>query len=56
MEGKKESNIEGYPSIISYECTKKIVEQMEKNICRIKIGKNQGTGFFSKAPFRKKII
>ena len=54
MEGKKESNIEGYPSIISYECTKKIVEQMEKSICRIKIGKNQGTGFFSKAPFRKK--
>ena len=30
MEGKKESILTGYPNIISYECTKKIMEQMEK--------------------------
>ena len=30
---------------------KKIIEQMEKNICRILIGKNQGTGFFCKIPY-----
>jgi hypothetical protein len=30
---------------------KKIIEQMERNICKINIGKNQGTGFFCKIPF-----
>ena len=37
--------------MFSYECTKKILEQMEKNICKNKIGKEQGTGFFCKIPF-----
>ena len=40
--------------MISYECTKKIIEQMEKYICKIKIGQEQGTGFFCKIPFPDK--
>ena len=39
---------------ISYECSKKILEQMEKNVCKIKVGQIQGTGFFCKIPFPDK--
>ena len=52
----KEKILTEYPNVISYECTKKIIEQMEKNICKIKIGNEQGTGFFCKIPFPDKII
>ena len=51
MEVKKESILTGYPNIIPLECAKKITEQMEKNICKIKIGNEQGTGFFCLIPF-----
>ena len=51
MKGKKESILSGYPHIISYDCHQKISEQMTKNICKIKIGGEQGTGFFCKIPF-----
>ena len=51
MEGKKEGLLIGYPSIISYECSKKIIEQMENNICKIKVDQEQGTAFFCKIPF-----
>ena len=51
MSENKESILAGYPNIISYECSKKIINQMERNICKIKIGKEQGTGFFCKIPF-----
>ena len=51
MEEDKENILVGYPNIISYECTKKIKEQMERNICKINIGNSQGTGFFTKIPF-----
>ena len=51
MEDNKENILVGYPNIISYECTKKIKEQMERNICKINIGNSQGTGFFTKIPF-----
>ena len=54
MVENKESILTGYPNIISYECTKKIIKQMESNICKIKIGKEQGTGFFCKIPFPNK--
>ena len=54
MEGKNESILIEYPNILSYECSKNIIEQMEKNICKIKIGDNQGTGFFCKIPFPDK--
>ena len=51
MEYSKENILIGYPNIISYECTKKIKEQMEKNVCKIIIGQSQGSGFFCKIPF-----
>ena len=51
MDVQKEHNLNGYPTVISYECTKKIIEQMDKNICRIKIDNIQCTGFFCKIPF-----
>ena len=33
---------------------KKIINQMEKTICRLKIEDEQGTGFFCKIPFPNK--
>ena len=51
-QNEKEGN--KYPGIISYDCNKKIVEQMEKCICKIKINNKQGTGFFCKIPFPDK--
>ena len=54
MEVNKESILSGFPSVVSYECSKKLIEQMEKNICKIKIGKELGTGFFCKIPFPNK--
>ena len=54
MEVNKESVLTGYPNIISYKCTKKLTEQMEQNICKITIDKEQATGFFCKIPFPNK--
>ena len=53
-EGEYESLIIGSPNIISYETTKTIMDQMEQNICEIKIGSLQGTGFFCEIPFPDK--
>ena len=50
MEEHKEKLLNAYPNVILYESTKKIIEQMERNICKINIGANQGTGFFTKIP------
>ena len=50
MEVFKESFLYEYPSIIPYDCSKKILEQMEKNICKVKSDKEKGTGFFCKIP------
>ena len=55
MEFEEEENtIARYPNLISHECSKKILEQMEKDVCKIKIGDEQGTGFFCKIPFPDK--
>ena len=54
MSGKKEGLLIEYPNVISYDCTKKLIEQMEKSIIKIKIGNNQGTGFFCQIPFPDK--
>ena len=54
MEEENESFLTGYPQPISYDCNKKIIEQMEKNIFKIKIGVEQGTGFFCNIPFPNK--
>ena len=50
-EEEKENQITGYPNVIPFNCTKEIIHQMEKNICKIKVGPIQGTGFFCKIPF-----
>ena len=54
MDEKEETILTGYPNVITYECSKKIIEQMESSIGKIKIGKTQGTCFFSKIPFPDK--
>ena len=54
MEDIKETIISNYPDIVPYECSKKIIKQMERNICKIKIGQEQGTRFFCKIPFPDK--
>ena len=54
-EVQKESLLTGYPNIISYESTKKILKQMEKNICKINLDNEQGTGFFCKIPFPNEV-
>ena len=56
MEDNKEKNLVEFPNVVSYESTKKIIEQMEKNIFRIKIGEMEGTGFFCKIPYKNKIV
>ena len=50
----KQSLLTGYPNLISYDCTQIILDQMKKNICKIKIDQEQGTGFFTKIPFPTK--
>ena len=54
MEVINESLLTGYPKVISYETTKKIIEQMGKTICKLKIEEEQGTAFFCKIPFPDK--
>jgi len=55
MEGENQKYITGQPDPISYNCTKIILEQMERHICKIKNDKeHQGTGFFCKIPFPDK--
>ena len=52
MEYYEEKDLKEYPKIISFEGTEKILEQMKKSICKIKlINGGIGTGFFCKIPF-----
>ena len=51
MSENKESILRGYPNVISYDCSKKIIKQIERNICKIVIGAEKGTGFFCRIPF-----
>ena len=51
MESRNESKINEYPDVIPYASILKIIEQMEKNICKIDSENRQGTGFFCKIPF-----
>ena len=51
-----EAALKDYPKPIFYESTKKILEQMAKNICKINIDGKRGTGFFTKIPVDDKLI
>ena len=54
MEINEEGLIEHFPTLLSIRCTEKILEQMKKNICKIKTQITEGTGFFCKIPFPNK--
>ena len=54
MEEMNETILTGYPNLISFDCTNEILNQMKNNICKIKLGEEQGTGFFCKIPFPDK--
>jgi len=43
---KYEKQLDNYPKYITYEKTKKIMEQIEKGICKINNKNGRGTGFF----------
>ena len=51
-----EAALQDYPEPIFYESTKKILEQMAKNICKINIDGKKGTGFCTKIPVDAKLI
>ena len=51
---REEKYLSGYSKPITYEKTKKILNQMENSICQIKINNNNGTGTFCKIPFPDK--
>ena len=53
-ENIKEKGLVNYPNEISYDCNKKIMEEMEKCICKINLEEDQATGFFCKIPFPNK--
>ena len=54
---KKEVMIEKYPKPVSIEDTKKIVNQLENNICKIyKKDGSKGTGFFCNISYNNIII
>ena len=49
----KEKNLEDYLIPITSEHTKKILSQMEKNVCKIYMNNGiKGTGFFCKIPYK----
>ena len=51
MAENEETLFNAHPNLITYKYSKKIMEQMERNICKINIGNLKGTGFFCKIPF-----
>ena len=40
---------------VSIEITKKIINQMEKSVCKIYISDNTGNGFFAKIPYKDQL-
>ena len=52
----EEKEITTSPKAVSFEQTKKILEQMEKCTCVIKIKNTNGTGFFCKVPHNERQI
>ena len=53
MIDEQEADLALYPKQITYKCNKKIIEQSEKCVCKIKFGDDQGTGFPTKIPIPK---
>ena len=51
-----EKELKDLPKPVFYESTKTILRQMAKNICKININGDKGTGFFTKIPVNDKLI
>ena len=49
-DGIKETILDNYPTFVTIEKTKKILDQMQNCVCKIKNMKGNGTGFFCKIP------
>ena len=55
MEYFNEKELENYPTMISFDCTERILDQMKNSVCRIKLMDGSlGSGFFCKIPFASK--
>ena len=55
MEYFNEKELEKYPTMISFDCIERILEQMKNSVCRIKLMDGSlGSGFFCKIPFGSK--
>ena len=52
----KEKYIKTSPKPVSFEGTKKILSQMNDGVCRIYNHHCKGTGFFTKIPFKSKLL
>ena len=50
----KEKSIKNSLEPVSIEITKKIINQMEKSVCKIYINGNKGNGFFAIIPYKNK--
>ena len=51
----KEKCIITSPEPVTFEATKNIIDQMTNSVCRI-YNKGEGTGFFTKIPFKSKLL
>ena len=52
---KKEKYISSSPEPVTLKGTKKILYQMNNSVCRI-YNKGNGTGFFTKIPYKSKLL
>ena len=53
---EEEKFIKGSLSPVDIDVTKKILNQMEKSVCKIHLEKKMGTGFFSKIPYKQQYL
>ena len=52
----KEKDIKTSPEPVSFKGTETILDQMNNSICRIYTDKGKGTGFFTKIPYKLKLL
>ena len=52
----KEKSIKTSPEPVSYKATETILSQMNNCVCRIYINNCEGTGFFTKIPYKSQLL
>ena len=52
----KEKDIKTSPEPVSFKGTETILDQMNNSICRIYTDNGKGTGFFTKIPYKLKLL